>query len=273
MSANEPAEDLRRRILVGTSGYSFPDWVGPFYPRGMKGEEMLAFYAERFPAVEINTSYYRMPDAKLFERMIERTPEHFLFMIKGYKGMTHDPSEWKDGSICQPFRESLMPLENAGRFSGMLLQFPWAFRNTEENRRHLVELRERLGGVKLFVEFRRDDWNRAPVFEFLRRLDLGWCSVDEPPLPGLLPPEHHVTNGTGYVRLHGRNRDAWWKSGPGADKDRYDYLYSPAELKDWVTKIRNLLSRTDRTFVFFNNCYSGQAADNARIMQELLFGD
>jgi uncharacterized protein YecE (DUF72 family) len=136
----------------------------------------------------------------------------------------------------------------------------------------LVELRDRLEGVKLFFEFRRDDWNRRAVLDFLRQLDVGWCSVDEPALPGLLPPDHHVTNGTGYVRLHGRNRDAWWKNPGGERKNRYDYLYSPEELKDWVGKIRNLLSGTDRTFVFFNNCYSGQAADNARIMQELLFG-
>ena len=93
--------------------------------------------------------------------------------------------------------------------------------------------------------------------------------MDEPNLPGLVPPAHHVTNGTGYVRLHGRNADTWWQ---GNAKDRYDYSYTKDELGDWVRKIRGLLAKTDRTFVFFNNCYAGQAADNARVMQELLFG-
>jgi uncharacterized protein YecE (DUF72 family) len=267
----EAAADLARRIYVGTSGYSFPDWIGTFYPKGIKGEDMLPFYAKMFPTVEVNTTYYRMPDAQLFERMIERTPDGFLFMIKAYKGMTHDPAEWKGGEICAPFRESLLPLEKTQRLAGMLFQFPWAFRNEESSRRHLIKLREEFSGVKLFVEFRRAEWNRPQVFDLLRRLGLGWCSVDEPPLPGLLPPDYHVTNGTGYVRLHGRNRDTWWKTGDKG-KSRYDYLYSSEELADWVGKIRNLLSGTDRTFVFFNNCYAGQAADNARIMQELLFG-
>ncbi len=262
-SGGEPA------ILVGTSGYVFPDWVGRFYPKGTKAEEMLPIYARSFSAVEINMSYYRMPDAKLFERMSARTPASFQFMIKAYKGMTHDPSEWHDGAICTPFLESLAPLEQEGKLAGVLAQFPWAFRNTEENRRHLAELRERLPGTKLFIEFRRDDWLKEPVLDLLRRLDLGWCSVDEPRLPGLVPPEHHTTNGTGYVRLHGRNSDTWWR---GNAKERYDYSYSKDELGDWVRKIRALLAKTDRTFVFFNNCYAGQAADNARVMQELLFG-
>lgn len=262
--------DDRQKFLVGTSGYSFPDWVGPFYPRGTKNEAMLPFYAEKFPTVEVNTSYYRMPDAALFERMVERTPAGFLFMVKAYKGMTHDPAEWKGGEICAPFRGALEPLERESRFAGVLAQFPWSFRNVEESRRHLLQLREKLPAVKLFVEFRRDEWLKRPVLEFLRKHDLGWCSVDEPPLPGLLPPEHHVTNGTGYVRFHGRNQDTWWK---GNAKDRYDYNYAKEELAEWVRNIRNLVASTDKTFVFFNNCYAGQAADNARVMQELLFGE
>ncbi len=256
-------------VLVGTSGYSFPDWVGRFYPRGTRSDELLSFYARTFPTVEINTSYYRMPDAPLFERMAARTPPGFQFLVKAYKGMTHDPSEWKGGAVCAPFRAALEPLEREGKFAGVLAQFPWAFRNVEDSRRHLVELRGHLAGIPLFVEFRRVDWDKPPVLDLLRRHDLGWCSVDEPALPGLVPPVHHVTNGTGYVRFHGRNQETWWK---GNAKDRYDYDYSKDELREWVRKIRSLLASTDRTFVFFNNCYAGQAADNARVMQELLFG-
>ena len=255
-------------VLVGTSGYSFPDWVGPFYPKGTRGGDMLRHYATVFPAVEINTSYYRMPDRPLFERMIDRTPDGFRFVVKGYKGMTHDPVEWRGGEICRPFLDALEPLREAGRFSGMLLQFPWSFRNTEDARRHLADLRRRLPDLPLFVEFRRDEWNREPIFGFLERQDLGWCSVDEPDLKGLMPPVHRVTNGQAYVRLHGRNREAWW--GRSA-KDRYDYLYSREELAEWARKIRGTLANSERTFVFFNNCYAGQAADNARVMQELMF--
>jgi uncharacterized protein YecE (DUF72 family) len=257
----------RERVIVGTSGYSFPDWKGTFYPERIRNEDMLAFYAREFRAVEVNTSYYRMPEPKLFARMLDRTPDGFEFMVKGYKGMTHDRAEWRSADLCTPFLDALAPLREAKRFAGVLLQFPMSFRNNEESRRHVRDLREGLPELPLFVEFRRDEWNRDPVFRYLEQLDVGWCSVDEPDLPGLLPPVHQVTNGTGYVRLHGRNRESWWgKSG----KDRYDYLYSKSELEDWVRKIRAMLSRTDRTFVFFNNCYAGQAADNARVMQELL---
>jgi uncharacterized protein YecE (DUF72 family) len=256
------------RVYVGTSGYSFPDWVGPFYPAGTRNENMLPFYAERFPAVEINVTYYRMPDRPLFERMVRRTPEGFRFVVKGYKGMTHDPEEWKGGAICEPFLRALEPLRDAGRFSGLLLQFPWSFRNREESRRHLNELRRRLPEIPLFAEFRRDDWNRPPVFRFLEDRRIGFCSVDEPDLEGLMPPVHRITNGQAYVRLHGRNRDAWWGR---SSKDRYDYLYSKEQLREWVAKIRSTLAKTEYTFIFFNNCYAGQAADNARVMQELMF--
>ncbi len=258
----------RSSVLVGTSGYSFPDWVGPFYPKGTRGGDMLRHYATVFPAVEINTSYYRMPDRPLFERMVERTPPGFRFVVKGFQGMTHDAAKWNGGAICAPFLDALEPLREADRLSGLLLQFPWAYRNTEDNRRHLLDLRRRLPGLPLFVEFRRDDWNREAVFGLLEKHDLGWCSVDEPDLSGLMPPVHRVTNGQAYVRLHGRNRDAWWgRSG----KDRYDYLYSNDELAGWVREIRSTLSKSENTFVFFNNCYAGQAADNARVMQELMF--
>jgi uncharacterized protein YecE (DUF72 family) len=256
-------------FFVGTSGYSFRDWVGTFYPEGTRGGQMLPLYARSFPAVEVNTTYYRMPGGKLFERMVERTPEGFAFMVKAYRGMTHERSEWERGAICAPFLEALEPLRAAGRLRGVLLQFPWSFRNVEENRRHLLEIREKLPEVPLFAEFRRDDWNREAVFRMLEQHGIGYCSVDEPDLPGLMPPVHRVTNGVAYVRLHGRNRDSWWgRSG----KDRYDYLYTREELREWVRKIRSTLGKARSTFVFFNNCYAGQAADNARVMQELLFG-
>ncbi|MDP6802608.1 MAG: DUF72 domain-containing protein [Gemmatimonadota bacterium] len=257
----------RPEVLVGTSGYSFPDWKGPFYPPGTRNTDMLPHYATRFSVVEVNTTYYRMPDTKLLGRMVDRTPDGFRFIVKAYRGMTHDPAEWKSGAICDPFVDALQPMREAGRFSGVLLQFPWRFRNTPRSRRHLADLRRRLPEIPLFVEFRREEWAREAVYRFMEDHRLGWCSADEPNLPGLLPPVHQVTNGTGYVRLHGRNRDAWWgRSG----KDRYDYLYSDKELTDWAKKIRHAAGQADRTFVFFNNCYAGQAAENARVMQELV---
>ena len=122
--SSPPAGPNDPPVLVGTSGYVFPDWVGHFYPKGTKSEDMLRFYAQVFPVVEVNTSYYRMPDVALFERMSARTPASFQFMVKAYKGMTHDPSEWKGGEVCGPFLDSLAPLQHDGKLAGVLAQFP-----------------------------------------------------------------------------------------------------------------------------------------------------
>jgi uncharacterized protein YecE (DUF72 family) len=254
-------------VRIGTSGYSYKDWVGPFYPPGTKATQQLEYYAGRFDCLELNVTYYRIPDAKLLSGIAQRTPPGFDFVVKLHGDLTHKQS--RDRAIDQAFHAALQPLREAGKLRGLLAQFPHAFRNTQENRAFLTQLRERFPDDPLFVELRRLEWGIEPVYAFLRQWQLGWVSVDEPALPGLLPPLALATTDTAYVRFHGRNAAHWYAGGPSASS-RYDYLYSETELREWAEKIRNLVAETRQTYVFFNNCHAGQAPANAQAMKDLL---
>jgi uncharacterized protein YecE (DUF72 family) len=268
--SSEPASprDERRskaEILIGTSGYSFADWVGPFYPKGTPPAGFLDFYARQFPALEVNTTYYAVPEPALLERMARRTPAGYHFVVKLHRSMTHERS--LDATTLRQFLDAIRPLKDAGKFDGVLAQFPGGYRRTPGNRHHLAALREALAGEPLFVEFRHDSWLTPELEPSLRRFHIGYCAVDEPALPGLLPPLALLTSEDAYVRFHGRNQAQWW--GGGA-KLRYDYGYSKEELAEWVRKIGELADLARRVYLFFNNCHAGQAARSAKLMQELL---
>ena len=275
------------RILVGTSGYSFADWVGPFYPAGMRSTDFLSFYSESFDAVEVNSTYYRIPHPRVLEQMERKTPPGFRFIVKLNGAMTHQNS--RDPGLYRDFLAVLEPLKRAEKYDGVLAQFPWGFQRTDANRRHLEALRQLLPQEPLFVEFRHDSWLTPQLEPSLRSHHIGYCAVDEPQLKGLLPPITMLTADDGYVRFHGRNAGNWWgtgdrmlsggrsgagvaadAAGPRSSSDRYDYDYSAAELKEWLGKIAGLAEQARRTYLFFNNCHAGQAARNAKLMQELL---
>jgi uncharacterized protein YecE (DUF72 family) len=260
-------------ILLGTSGYSFSDWIGPFYPRGTESRQMLGYYARHFMTVEVNATYYRIPPPATMAAMERKTPPGFEFVVKANQEMTHARRLEKD--LYDSFLRSLEPLRAAGKLSGVLAQFPYAFHRSDEGEGFLRSLRGRIPGLPLFVEFRHDSWIREDTFRFLEEEGLGYVSVDEPALPGLVPPIARITGQSGYVRFHGRNRDNWWASGRdgargGGAVDRYDYLYSESELREWADKIREMSAKTAKTFVFFNNCHVGQAATGAKLMRRLL---
>ncbi|MGQ9603289.1 MAG: DUF72 domain-containing protein [bacterium] len=252
------------KIIVGTSGYSFEDWIGNFYPHNIRKGEMLTEYAKHFRGVEVNSTYYRIPHPAVLRRMVEKTPDDFEFVIKANQEMTHKQS--KELSLYKQFLDSIEPVVDAGKMSGMIAQFPWGFKRSQENFDHLRFMKDNLGEHPFFVEFRNNEWIRPEIFDKLRENGIGYCSVDEPRLRGLVPPIAEVTTKIGYVRLHGRNARNWW----GGEGDRYDYLYSEEELREWVEKIKVMANKTGKVFVFFNNCHAGQAARNAQLMKELL---
>lgn len=254
-------------ILIGTSGYSFKDWKGAFYPDDIKDSEMLNFYARHFDIVEINSTYYRIPEPSMSERMVEKTPEPFEFIVKANQAMTHDRKD--NAAVFDKFKTGIQPLIDAGKFSGVLAQFPWSFRNNQPNRAYLAQFKERMQDYPLIVEFRHNSWSVEQVFDFLRRLDISYCAVDEPRLRGLVPPIAVATNNLGYARFHGRNADAWWS---GDSSKRYDYLYTQQELFEWMPKIEEIDTSTEKTFVFFNNCHNGQAATNAQMLLGFMEG-
>lgn len=252
-------------ILIGTSGFSFKDWVGPFYPEGTASGEFLEYYARHFPVVEVNSTYYGIPKPRVMASMERRTPSGFRFVVKLHQSMTHEPK--LDAAKVREFLEAIEPLRQAGKYDGLLAQFPWAFRRDAASKAHLEALRTSLPGEPLFVEFRHDSWAHPGLEAWLKERSLGYCAVDEPRLEGLMPPISILTTDTAYVRFHGRNGKAWY--GPKG-VDRYDWEYSQPELEEWLAKIAKLAEQAKRTYLFFNNCHAGQAARSAKLMQELL---
>lgn len=257
------------QILVGTSGYSYRDWIGPFYPLGLPEREMLSYYAQEFPFVEVNFSYYRLPTARTLAGMARKVPPTFTFTVKAYQSLTHTRGETVDED-AKKFRLALAPLAEQGKLGAVLLQFPYSFHHTAANREHLARLRDLLTDVPLVVEFRNRGWLAESVWELLTSLGMGYTCVDEPRLKGLVGGVVRCTAPVAYVRFHGRNAAKWWQHEQAYE--RYDYLYGEDELRDWLPGIASLAGRATRVFVAFNNHYQGQAVQNARMLLRLLRG-
>jgi uncharacterized protein YecE (DUF72 family) len=258
---------LAAEILVGTSGYSYDDWRGAFYPLQFPRGDMLAYYAREFRYTEVNSTYYALPGQQLMASLAERTPPGFVFTVKAFKSLTHE-RKGEAAVDAGKFRFSLAPLVEAGKLGAVLLQFPYSFRCSQENRSYLARLGELLEGLPLAAEFRHAGWEREAVWEFLKDLNMAYVAVDEPRLKGLVGASTALTAGFGYVRFHGRNAGSWWQHEQA--HERYDYLYQESELEEWAPRIRDLARGADRLFLTFNNHYKGQSITNARMMQRLL---
>jgi uncharacterized protein YecE (DUF72 family) len=252
-------------IHIGTSGYSFKDWVGNFYPEGTPQNRMLEEYARHFDVVEINTTYYGIPGPRVFEGMANRVPPDFGFYVKVHADVTHKRED--PAPSAKNLFQAVDPLKNRGILRGYLAQFPYSFKKNPPSREYLSRLADLWAGREpLFVEFRHTSWYKPDVFDFLQQQNLGFVNVDLPLLPRLPGPSSAVTNGEAYVRFHGRNAATWWGT-EGAL--RYDYLYNEAELKEWVPRLNEADSKAKRVIIFMNNCHMGQAARNARMLLDM----
>jgi uncharacterized protein YecE (DUF72 family) len=255
-------------ILLGTSGFSYDDWCGPFYPRNLSKNQWLSFYANHFNTCEINMTYYRIPSLYQMQSMVDKSQGKLKFVLKLFQGMTHQrnagPEDYKN------WRVSLEPMQRHGMLGAVLIQFPFSFSNSLDHRAYLLDLQKNLAlDGPLAIEFRHRSWFKPATFDFLREHDLSYVNVDEPEIPGLLPLSDEVTGPIGYVRFHGRNREKWFSKN-AESWERYDYLYSESELESWVSRIRRIEQKTPATFVFFNNHWQSQAVTNAQQLQHLL---
>ncbi|MGE5613123.1 MAG: DUF72 domain-containing protein [Bacillota bacterium] len=248
-------------IKVGTAGYSYQDWVGPFYPVGTKPSGMLEYYALHFPFVEINSTYYHMPGLKLFEGMDRKTPPGFRFSVKLFGGFTHERNSGPEEA--EKFKYSLSPIVQSNKLACLLAQFPYSFHYNNENADYLKFLKHCFAEYELLVEFRNREWIRENVFELLRREGIGFVCVDEPRIRGLIGNVVAVTSNVAYLRLHGRNAEKWY-AGEGAE--RYDYLYSGSELLEWIGRLREMEENAGITLVSFNNHPKGKAVENAKAL-------
>jgi uncharacterized protein YecE (DUF72 family) len=252
-------------IKIGTSGFAYNDWGGVVYPQGLPAAEQLGFYAREFSTVEINSTFYRMPEARTVAGWVRKTPPGFLFSIKAYRSLTHE----RENPDFAGFVASLSPLMESGKLGCVLAQFPYSFGATAANRGFLQSVRDGLSGVTVVVEFRNAAWVSQATSDLLRGLGLGFCCVDEPRLPGLMPPVVLTTGPVAYVRFHGRNSAKWYHHEEAWE--RYDYGYSVEELREWIPSLVQLDASAPLTMVYFNNHFAGQSVRAARDLGKLLF--
>jgi uncharacterized protein YecE (DUF72 family) len=251
-------------IRIGTSGFSYKDWVGPVYPEKLPEKDWLAFYATLFSTVELNVTFYRLPSTRNIDAWLRKTPEDFLFTVKAFRGLTHE----REQPDFQSFSQSIQPLAQAGRMGCVLAQFPNSFHPIPENKDYLKKMRSELKDLPLVAEFRHAAWAKPETQEMLRALSMGYCCVDEPQLRGLMPPTAVATSPIGYIRFHGRNAAHWYEHEDPAE--RYDYEYKVEELEDWVPNIRRVENSTAETYVYFNNHPHGHGVAGARVLGKLL---
>jgi len=255
-------------IWLGTSGYSYADWHEVYYPADLASGDRLAFYVAEFDAVEINYTYYRMPTADHMQRLVAQTPDRFYFAVKAHQDITHkrrdDPVPWAQ------FRAAMAPLQQQGKMGAVLLQFPHSFHNTSQNADYIRRCADQWPGLPLVVEFRHNDWITQRTLALLRENGIGFCNVDMPQLPGLLPKTAFVTSPTAYVRFHGRNKEKWWQHDEAWE--RYSYSYDESELKEWIPRLNQMNKQAENLFVFANNHWQGQSVTAIRQLKLLLDG-
>ncbi|WP_448535750.1 DUF72 domain-containing protein [Pseudothermotoga sp.] len=256
-------------IYIGTSGYSFSDWIGEVYPEGMSKSDMLKYYASvwRFNAVELNFTYYALPTYKTIVSMLRKTPSDFVFSVKLPASVTHEA--WKSNTFPEEDVEktlrALTPMFEEGRLKMLLAQFPYSFRDTPSNRQYLQLLRERID-APVAIEFRHASWNNESSYELLKTCGFTFVIVDEPNLRDLFPYVPKVTNAVAYFRFHGRNRD-WFNAPEG---ERYNYKYNDEEISIFAGDVSRISQRVVDTFVFFNNCYRGNAVRDAMKLRQMI---
>jgi uncharacterized protein YecE (DUF72 family) len=249
------------KVWIGTSGYSYPDWVGPFYPAGTRSNRMLAYYARQFPLVELNFTFYRPPTPEVLAKLAEQVPAGFQFLVKVPRSISHEERP----TDVPLLRRSAEELRRRGCLLGLLCQLPQAHHYGRKRLDWLDWLGRELGDCRLAVEFRHRSWARPDVPGWLaeRRIDL--VSVDAPPIAQLYPSGLVQSTERVYVRLHSRNAGNWYLS----DKERYDYQYNDAALGEWVEQVLSTAGQTQEALLLFNNCYRSQATDNARRIMSL----
>lgn len=264
-------------LYIGTAGWSYDDWVGTVYPRERaKSFRGLRYLAENmhFNAVELNNTFYRPPRPGYCEqwlRDVENRPD-FRFTAKLWKLFTHErENHWTEQDV-DTFRDALAPLEDAEKLGAVLVQFPWSFRFKPPNMQWLAHLVDEFRDWPLVVEVRSRGWLKDQALRFLEKMDVGFCNIDQPSFRNNIPLTSYGFGAIGYMRLHGRNRDAWFSEEAGRD-ERYDYLYSSEELVGLEDAIEETAQQVQSMYVIANNHYQGRAPTNAAQLQAMLTGE
>jgi uncharacterized protein YecE (DUF72 family) len=290
-------------IRVGTSGWNYPTgrgtWNGVFYPsrrgRGKTFDE-LAYYAEHFDTVEVNSTFYGQPRPDVTRGWADRTPAGFEFSVKLYQKFTH-PRMFTDrlrrsvtgtagaagrdellAALTRPnqadldeFRRGVDPLAERGKLGALLAQFPPSFKNGEAERDYLIDLLGALSGYRVAVELRHRSWSDGfgDTLALLNGFEAAWTQIDEPKFSFSIR-QNFLPNVRGfyYMRLHGRNAAQWWRH--GKTEDRYDYLYSAEELKDFTQTADAARHIVKKLYLYANNHFSAKSVANAAMIKQQL---
>jgi len=294
-------------VRIGTSGWNYPSgkgtWNGIFYPRGRgrpKGFDELAFYAEHFNTVEVNSTFYGQPRAEVCRGWANRTPGDFEFAVKLYQKFTH-PTMFRDrvekqivgtigadvrngvhpdaiDALVRPndadldeFRRGIDPLASSGKLGALLAQFPPSFKDTPESRDYLTDLLRRLASYRVAVELRHRSWSDrvGDTLGLLNGFNAAWVQIDEPKFR-LSIKQNYLPNVKGfyYMRLHGRNAAQWWRH--DKSEDRYDYLYSNDELKEFSETADAARRLVKKLYLYTNNHFSAKSVANAAMIKQQL---
>lgn len=262
-------------IRVGPAGWSYKDWWGPVYPTPRpRGFDELAFLARYFDTIEINSTFYKPALRATAMRWAERvsTGDRFRFTLKLWQRFTHERDTLWTAADAKAAREAITALQDAGRLGAVLAQFPWSFRREPLNRHWLHALTREFGDLPLVVEIRHDSWNTPEFFESLAERGVGFVNIDQPPHRHGLEPSARTTSRVGYVRVHGRNLENWFREDAGVN-ERYDYMYSAGELEPWAARVRQIAGQADEVYVITNNHFEGQAVANAVMLSAMLRGE
>ena len=294
-------------VRIGTSGWNYPSgkgtWNGIFYPRGRgrpKGFDELAFYAEHFNTVEVNSTFYGQPRAEVCRGWASRTPGDFEFAVKLYQKFTH-PAMFRDrvakqivgtigadvrndvhpGAIdalvhpndadLDEFRRGIDPLASSGKLGALLAQFPPSFKDTPESQDYLTDLLRRLASYRVAVELRHRSWSDrvGDTLGLLNGFNAAWVQIDEPKFRFSIR-QNYLPNVKGfyYMRLHGRNAKNWWRH--EKSEDRYDYLYSNDELKEFSETADAARRLVKKLYLYTNNHFSAKSVANAAMIKRQL---
>jgi len=290
-------------LRIGTSGWNYPTgrgtWNGIFYPpprKRPKGFDELAFYASHFDTVEVNSTFYGQPRAEVSSQWAARTPAGFEFSIKLYQKFTHpkmytervagslapEAAAMGDGNwleaITKPnqadldeFRRGIDPLASAGKLGALLAQFPPSFKETPASRDYLASLLTALAGYQVAVELRHRSWSDrvGETLELLNHFQAAWVQIDEPKFKFSIR-QNYLPNVEGfyYMRLHGRNVAQWWRH--AKSEDRYDYLYSADELREFSDTAGAARRLVKKLYLYTNNHFSAKSVANAAMIKQQL---
>jgi len=288
-------------VHIGTSGWSYPSgqgtWNGLFYPAtrskrdGTDRFDELRFYADHFDTVEVNTTFYGQPRAEVTAGWVARTPPGFTFSLKLYQKFTH-PKMFREAALrsapgsegalldllaqvtrsdIDDFRGGIEPIARAGKLGALLAQFPPSFTSTPASREYLAQLLRLLTDYPIAVELRHRTWSDAfgDTLQLLNAFRAAWVQIDEPKFRFSIR-QNALPNVTGfyYMRLHGRNAAQWWRH--ETRDDRYNYLYSTEELKEFSGTAAAARTLVKKTYLYTNNHFSAKSVVNAVMLKAQL---